>query len=592
MVDSPAPAFTWGANGARMTPEDVAGQKKVAAALMQEGSDTSPFPTGTRGWGEVTQGLARVAKGVLGGLEDGEASKAAAANQADNTRMIAALLSAGGAKAAAPATAAPSATPSAADATAPRGIRNNNALNIEDGDFARSQPGYAGTDGRFAKFATPDQGTAAANNLLDTYQQKHGLNTVAGIVGRWAPATDGNDVSSYAADVSRRLGIDPNAPLTPQQRPALIAAMGQHENGQPIQASATAAPAAAAPAAPGVSPAVVQAATSPYADPTTKAIAGTLLAAQLGREKKDTFSPGTDADGNQYDVNNTTHERKMFKAADKDPASVQEYEYYKKQVPEGQTPMDYATFSTAKARAGAANVSTNVDMGTSQTYDKQLAEGLGKSHAALANGVEDAQTRARDIAGMQGAIDAIQKNGGTTGGMGAAQVLELKKTLNAGATSLGMGQPFDENSLSDAELMQKLNRQMAGAQAKNAVGARVTNFDMQNYLAANPGLSLSPTANQRLLGVQAQVEQRNIAVGNAIRDATAQSISSGKKIDPVTVQGIITDYDKAHHISDPISGQDLTQSYALPEFQTQGNNAALAVGHETNINGIKIRRVN
>ena len=81
-------------------------------------------------------------------------------------------------------------------------------------------------------------------------------------------------------------------------------------------------------------------------------------------------------------------------------------------------------------------------------------------------------------------------------------------------------------------------------------------------------------------------------MGNAIRDATAAAISQGKKIDPVTVQGIITNYDQQHHVQDPVTGQDLTQSYALPEFQTQGNNAALAVGHETNINGIKIKRVN
>src|SRR6185437_9387347 len=61
-------------------------------------------------------------------------------------------------------------------ATAPRGIRNNNALNIEDGPFAQSQPGYVGSDGRFAKFQTPEHGIAAASALLDNYGQKQGLN--------------------------------------------------------------------------------------------------------------------------------------------------------------------------------------------------------------------------------------------------------------------------------------------------------------------------------------------------------------------------------------------------------------------------------
>ncbi|WP_374309845.1 hypothetical protein [Methylocella sp.] len=87
-----------------------------------------------------------------------------------------------------------------------------------------------------------------------------------------------------------------------------------------------------------------------------------------------------------------------------------------------------------------------------------------------------------------------------------------------------------------------------------------------------------------------QIEQRNIAVGNAIREATAQAIASGQKINPVQVQKIITDYDGAHHISDPVTGQDLTQSYVLPEFQG-GANMPMAAGHEQIINGIKVRRV-
>jgi hypothetical protein len=141
-----------------------------------------------------------------------------------------------------------------------------------------------------------------------------------------------------------------------------------------------------------------------------------------------------------------------------------------------------------------------------------LAEGLGKSHAALANGVEDAQSRARDLAAMQGAVDAIQKNGGTTGGMGQAQILELKKTLNAGAAGLGVTTPFDEKDISDKEFLTKFNRQIAGAQAKGAVGSRVTNFEQSNYLKANPGLEMSVTGNQRLIGIQSQIEHRNVAV--------------------------------------------------------------------------------
>jgi hypothetical protein len=328
----------------------------------------------------------------------------------------------------------------------------------------------------------------------------------------------------------------------------------------------------------------------PYSNPSQKQVAASVLQKAL-TPKEDAWSSA----GNGYFVNSRTGDvKKGYEPPDdKKPASVAEYEYYTKNfqpTAEQPRPMPYDTWSTAKSRAGATNISNNIDMNSGQTYDKQLAEGLGKSHAALANGVEDAQSRARDLAAMQGAVDAIQKNGGTTGGMGQAQILELKKTLNAGAAGLGVTTPFDEKDISDKEFLTKFNRQIAGAQAKGAVGSRVTNFEMSNYLKANPGLEMSVTGNQRLIGIQSQIEQRNVAVGNQVRDATAQAISRGQKIDPVTVQKIITNYDQAHHVQDPITGQDLTQSYTLPEFQKpeQGSNAALAAGHETNMKKIRV----
>lgn len=291
--------------------------------------------------------------------------------------------------------------------------------------------------------------------------------------------------------------------------------------------------------------------------------------------------------GNGYVADKNGKITRAFEPDDKTPTSVNEYKFYKDNMPPGQQPMDYGTWASKKARDAATNVTTNVDMNSGQTYDKQLAEGLGKAHASLANGVEDAQTRARDIAAMQGAVDAIQKNGGTTGGLGQQQILDLKKTINAGTTALGIEKPFNESDLSDKEFLTKFNRSMAGAQAKNAVGSRVTNFEMSNFLKANPGLDMSLTGNQRLLGIQAQMEERNIAVGNSIRDATAAAISEGKKINPVTVQKIIKNYDDEHHIKDVVTGQDLTQSYALPEFQNTPSNASMAKAHGENIKAME-----
>lgn len=209
------------------TPETIQRRYKLAEQLLSD-----PKKPITH-WAE---GLNELAKGVFGGMQMRRAEEAERGGERAQSEALARLLNGSGA----PTDLAPqAATPTSAPANAPsgdlpRGLRNNNPLNIEAGGFTEGQPGFSGSDGRFARFETPEQGVGAANKLLDVYQNKHGLNTVSGIVNRWAPAGDGNNVNSYAANVARQLGIDPNAPIPPEMRPQLIAAMGQHENGRPI----------------------------------------------------------------------------------------------------------------------------------------------------------------------------------------------------------------------------------------------------------------------------------------------------------------------------------------------------------------------
>lgn len=210
---------------------DIAMRRKLALALMQQGSDTSPV----QHW---TQGLARMGQGALGGYEAYSAEKSDKEETAKGNALLAQML--GNGPAASPSAgaapmgqAAASEMPSASDASMPRGYRNMNPGNIEDGPFARSQPGYAGSDGRFAKFAAMENGTGAMDALLSSYE-KRGINTPASIVNRWAPASDGNNVSAYAQNIAKQLGIDPTMPVPPEKRQALIAAMAQHENGQPL----------------------------------------------------------------------------------------------------------------------------------------------------------------------------------------------------------------------------------------------------------------------------------------------------------------------------------------------------------------------
>lgn len=108
-----------------------------------------------------------------------------------------------------------------------RADRNNNPGNISDGAFARAQPGYVGSDGRFARFATPEHGFAAQERLLGTYM-RNGRDTLAGIVSKYAPANE-NNVEAYVSHLERLMGVSRHHHLSPLQIPALARAMAQHE---------------------------------------------------------------------------------------------------------------------------------------------------------------------------------------------------------------------------------------------------------------------------------------------------------------------------------------------------------------------------
>lgn len=656
MANDPTTPFVWGENGQQLSPGAISAKRRIAEALMAQGADYSPV----KSW---TQGLARMANGLVGGLQMRQADQADADREARTTALLMGNPALGGATPAAMAAAPSPAVSRVAAALAssspdttgkiynndepspldpPSGADRTNMIATILGE-ENSPAGQAGVANVIRNRAVSgDYGGDTPSAVVQAPGQFEPWSTQAGRARMATAAADPTQVAPADAAIRGAYGEGGKAPTDPTEgktmfyAPAAQAALGRPApswaQGQGQMLGKTAfyddnsdQPAAAAPS-PGMSRVAAALASSPdnaalpaaaaptqgYAVPGQDAPAATatpqIPPAQANYIKQLIMNPGTrdagvamlaqykpqvgapykDADGNlvQKAADGTVH---MLSAADKAPSSVREFEY-------GQTHPDFVQQQLAKTKAGATRLDNigNVDMNSGQTYDKQLAEGLGKAHAALSNGVEDAQTRARDIAGMQGAVDAIQKNNGTTGGMGQQQILDLKKSINAGAGALGIDRVFDENDLSDREMLSKLNRQIAGAQAKNAVGSRVTNFEMSNYLKANPGLDTSGTFNQRALGIQAQVEQRNIAVGNAIRNATALAISHGQKIDPVTVQRLITTYDDMHHVADPITGQDLTQSYALPEFQQpgQGTNSSLAVGHETNIGNIKIKRIN
>ena len=123
----------------------------------------------------------------------------------------------------------------------PRGIRNNNPLNIRrskdqwQGQIAPSLQRGLG-EASFCQFETMEYGWRAAFVLLTrTYYHKYRLYTIRGIVSKWAPASE-NNTEAYIRNVSRLTGIDPDEPIgIPSESPArwmmVGAAMGIQECG-------------------------------------------------------------------------------------------------------------------------------------------------------------------------------------------------------------------------------------------------------------------------------------------------------------------------------------------------------------------------
>lgn len=119
----------------------------------------------------------------------------------------------------------------------PLGVRLNNPGNIEIGDPWQGlapEPRH----GRFATFAHPTYGIRAIVRNLITYQDKHGLRTVRGIISRWAPervrGVTENDTQAYIASVARRVGVEADEQLDMHKyrdvRP-LAEAIIRHEQG-------------------------------------------------------------------------------------------------------------------------------------------------------------------------------------------------------------------------------------------------------------------------------------------------------------------------------------------------------------------------
>jgi hypothetical protein len=118
-----------------------------------------------------------------------------------------------------------------ADPRQSRGYRNRNPGNIDHVPANRWQgladppiePAPPGGRARFCRFVSHEYGIRALAMLLTTYQDRHGLRTIQGIVSRWAPGVE-NNTAAYVRHVCELTG----------RRPADILDLHAYEDLRPL----------------------------------------------------------------------------------------------------------------------------------------------------------------------------------------------------------------------------------------------------------------------------------------------------------------------------------------------------------------------
>lgn len=117
----------------------------------------------------------------------------------------------------------------------PRGIRNNNPLNIRIGNVWLGEVNNP-TDREFEQFVHMTYGIRAACVLIRRYINHYKLTTPKDIISRWAPRSE-NDTSNYVRIACGHSQLSPDTPISYTDKPTvcrLLAGMIQVECGQPI----------------------------------------------------------------------------------------------------------------------------------------------------------------------------------------------------------------------------------------------------------------------------------------------------------------------------------------------------------------------
>lgn len=117
----------------------------------------------------------------------------------------------------------------------PRGIRNNNPLNIRIGNSWLGEVTNP-SDSDFEQFVSVVYGLRAAFCILRRYIRRYHRDTIAKIINAWAPSNENNTVL-YISKVAERVGISPDAIIRYEDTEtmfSLVQAMAIQECGQRV----------------------------------------------------------------------------------------------------------------------------------------------------------------------------------------------------------------------------------------------------------------------------------------------------------------------------------------------------------------------
>lgn len=118
----------------------------------------------------------------------------------------------------------------------PRGIRNNNPLNIRIGNTWLGEVQNP-SDTEFEQFVSMEYGLRAGFVLLRRYIRHYKLDTITAIISRWAPRSE-NDTNAYIRRVADTMRIPADKPLRFEDKATmcnLVDAMCLVECGQLVQ---------------------------------------------------------------------------------------------------------------------------------------------------------------------------------------------------------------------------------------------------------------------------------------------------------------------------------------------------------------------